>query len=193
MLASVTTRVKEGCILHSTNRTFQLVLSAMLITLVFVATLFLNIKLPIAANGGLVHLGSAMLFVIAILFGPKYGFIAGAFGMGLFDLVAGWTLWAPFTFITRGLQGYIVGKIAWGNGRSGQSTSWNVTAILVSIPFMLAGYYVCERVLYNSWVIPFASIPGNLVQNSVGLAIAVPVAIVLKRVTVLMHSNSKLG
>ena len=166
------------------NRTFNLVLSAMLITLVFVSTLFLNIKLPIAANGGLVHLGSAMLFVIAILFGPKKGAIAGAFGMGLFDLVSGWTLWAPFTFLTRGLQGYIIGKIAWSKGRQGQSTALNITAILVSLPFMLAGYYICERVLYNSWIIPFASIPGNLVQNGVGLVIAIPVAIALKKLAI---------
>ena len=98
---------------YSRARTFDLILTSMLIALVFVATLLLNIKLPITANGGLVHLGTAMLFIVSILFGPKKGAIAGAVGMGLFDLVSGWTLWAPFTFLTRGLQGYIVGKIAW--------------------------------------------------------------------------------
>lgn len=164
------------------SSTIDLVLSAMFITLVFVSTLFLNIKLPIAANGGLVHLGSSMLFIIAILFGPKKGAIAGAFGMGLFDLVSGWTLWAPFTFITRGLQGYIIGKIAWSNGRQGQSTTANIIAIIVSLPFMLGGYYICETVLYSSWIIPFASIPGNLVQNGVGLIVAIPVVIALKKV-----------
>lgn len=179
--------------MQSSNRTFQVVLAAMCITLVFVATLFLNIKLPIAANGGLVHLGSAMLFIIAILFGPKMGFLAGAFGMGLFDLVAGWTLWAPFTFLTRGLQGYIIGKIAWSGTRNGKSTRWNILAVLSSIPFMLAGYYICERVLYNSWIIPFASMPGNLVQNGVGLAIAIPVANVLKRIAIFGQSNSNLS
>lgn len=173
--------MEEGNVMQANNRTFQIVLAAMCVTLVFVATLFLNIKLPIAANGGLVHLGSAMLFIVAILFGPKIGFIAGAFGMGLFDLVAGWTLWAPFTFFTRGLQGYIIGKIAWKH--NGQSTGWNIAAILISLPFMLLGYYICELVLYNSWIIPFASIPGNLVQNGVGLLVAIPVAIALKRLT----------
>lgn len=163
------------------NKTMQLVQYAMLITLVFLATLLLNIKLPIAANGGLVHLGSAMLFIIALLFGPKHGAIAGAFGMGLFDLVSGWTLWAPFTFITRGAQAYIIGYIAWSGGRKGQSSGINIAAIVVSIPVMLLGYYICERVLYDSWIIPFASIPGNLVQNSVGLFVAIPAAIALRK------------
>jgi len=82
---------------YSNARTFNLILTSMLIALVFVATLLLNIKLPITANGGLVHLGTAMLFIVSILFGPKKGAIAGAIGMGLFDLISGWTLWAPFT------------------------------------------------------------------------------------------------
>ncbi|MEK3977242.1 MULTISPECIES: ECF transporter S component [unclassified Psychrobacillus] len=170
---------------YSKTNTFDLILSAMLIALVFVATLTLNIKLPIAANGGLVHLGTAMLFIASILFGPKKGALAGAIGMGLFDLISGWTLWAPFTVVARGLQGYIVGKIAWSLGRKGNSITFNLLAIFTSIPVMLGVYYICERVLFGSWVIPLASIPGNIVQNVVGILVAIPVCILLKKVSVL--------
>lgn len=168
----------------SSSRTeiFDLILSAMLIALVFVATVFLNIKLPITANGGLVHLGTAMLFISSILFGPKKGAIAGAIGMGLFDLISGWTLWAPFTIVARGLQGYVVGKIAWSKGRNGTSITFNIIAAIVSAPFMLAVYYVCEGILYSNWIAPVASIPGNIVQNVVGIIVAIPVCVVLKKV-----------
>lgn len=166
------------------TRTFNLILTAMLISLVFVSTLVLNIKLPIAANGGLVHLGTAMLFIASILFGPKKGALAGAIGMGLFDLVSGWTLWAPFTVVARGLQGYLVGKIAWSFGRKGSSIGFNLLATISSIPFMLGIYYICERVLYGSWIIPLASIPGNIVQNVVGIIIAIPVSALLRKVPV---------
>lgn len=169
---------------RSRTQTFDLILTAMLIALVFVATFFLNIRLPIAANGGLVHLGTAMLFIASILFGPKKGAMAGAIGMGLFDLVSGWTLWAPFTFVVRGLQGYIVGKIAWSNGRNGTSVAFNLLGTILSVPVMLAGYYVCEGVLYGSWIAPLASIPGNLTQIVVGICIAIPVSVVLKKVSV---------
>ncbi len=167
---------------NSNARTFNLILTSMSIALVFVATLLLNIKLPITANGGLVHLGTAMLFIISILFGPKKGAIAGAFGMGLFDLVAGWTAWAPITFLTRGLQGYIVGKIAWSNGRNGGSKVFNLIAAIVSIPLMLGGYYIGESIIFSSWIIPAASIPGNIVQNVVGILVAIPVIIALKKI-----------
>lgn len=167
----------------SRTKTFNLILTSMLIALVFVATLLLNIKLPITANGGLVHLGTAMLFIASILFGPKKAAIAGAVGMGLFDLVAGWTLWAPFTIVARGLQGYIVGKIAWSNGRNGSSIAFNILATISSIPVMLAVYYLCEGILYNNWIAPMASIPGNIVQNVVGILVAIPVAIALKKIS----------
>ncbi|ARJ39001.1 ECF transporter S component [Sporosarcina sp. P21c] len=164
------------------TKTFDLILTSMLASLVFVATLLLNIKLPLG-NGGLIHLGTAMLFIVSILFGPKKGMIAGAVGMGLFDLVSGWALWAPITILTRGLQGYIVGKIAWSNGRKGTSFKFNLLAMLASIPFTIAGYYIGESILYNSLIIPLASIPGDLVQCAVGIAIAVPVCAMLKKVS----------
>ena len=39
------------------------------IALVFLATAFINIRLPIAANGGLIHLGNVPLFLAAAIFG----------------------------------------------------------------------------------------------------------------------------
>lgn len=166
----------------SSKSTFNLVLTSMAIALVFVATLLLNIRLPIAANGGLVHLGTAMLFIIAMLFGPKKAAIAGALGMGLFDLVSGWTAWAPISFIARGLQGFIVGYIAWSAGRMGGSKTFNIIAAIASVPVMLAVYYIGEAIIFSSFIIPAASIPGNLVQNGVGLLVAIPAVIALKKV-----------
>lgn len=164
------------------TNTFDIVLSALLIGLVFSATAFLNIKLPIAASGGLVHLGTAMLFIAAIMFGPKKGALAGAAGMGLFDVMGGWLVWAPITIVARFVQGWIVGSISHANGRDGKSTRWNVVAMAASIPVMMAIYYVGEAFLYSNWIAPLASMPGDLLQNVIGLAIAIPVCRVLKKV-----------
>lgn len=85
--------------------TRELVIDAMLIALTYIFTAFVNLRLPIAANGGLIHLGNVPLFLAAIIFGRRTGTLAGAFGMGLFDLLSGWYLWAPFTFRHRRLHG----------------------------------------------------------------------------------------
>ena len=166
----------------TSQKTLDLIMTSMLVALVFLSTFFLNIKLPISVNGGLVHLGTAMLFIASILFGPKKGALAGAIGMGLFDIVGGWLLWAPITIVARGLQGFIVGKIAWSNGRKGSSLALNVIATIVSIPFMIAVYYFGEVILYGNWIVPLTSIPGDLLQNALGMIIALPVCVALKKV-----------
>ena len=147
------------------------------IALTLVATAFINIRLPIAANGGLVHLGNVPLFLAAIIFGKKTGAFAGAFGMGLFDLLSGWTLWAPFTFVIVGLMGFAVGKIT--ENRIG--FRWNVLAIAVACVIKIVGYYIAEGIIYGNWVAPALSIPGNLVQIGVAAVIVLPIVEIVRK------------
>ena len=46
-----------------------LTITAVFVALTYIFTAFINVKLPIAANGGLIHLGNVPLFIGAILFG----------------------------------------------------------------------------------------------------------------------------
>ena len=165
----------------SKTSTRDLVETALLIALVFVATRFINIRLPISSNGGLVHLGNTMLFISAIVFGKKKGAIAGAFGMGLFDLLSEWAILTPFTFVVRGVMGYIIGKIAWSNGKKGNNTIINIVGIIISGVWMIFGYYVTEVILYGNYITPLGSVLGNITQIIVGIVIGVPIAKILKR------------
>ncbi|CEP80816.1 ECF transporter S component [Paraclostridium sordellii] len=162
-------------------RTRDLVETSLLIALVFIATRFINIRLPITSNGGLVHLGNTMLFISAIVFGKKKGAFAGAFGMGLFDLLSEWVIWAPFTFIIRGIMGYIIGIIAWSNRKKGNDIFTNIIAIIVSGVWMIFGYFVTEMILYGNQIQALASIPGNITQIIIGIVIGVPIAKILKK------------
>ena len=89
----------------------SLAITAICLVLVYVFTAVVNIRLPFAPNGGLIHLGNVPLFVAAILFGKRTGMIAGGIGMALFDLLSGWTLWAPFTLVIVGCMGFVVGAV----------------------------------------------------------------------------------
>lgn len=171
----------ETVIKNEKFTTRDLVETSLLIALVFIATKFINIRLPISINGGLVHLGNTMLFISAIVFGKKKGAISGAFGMALFDLVSGWTMWAPFTFIIRGIMGYIIGHIAWSNGKCGNNTATNIFAVIISGIWMLIGYYITEVILYGNLVAPLTSIPGNITQVVIGLIIGLPIAKIIKK------------
>jgi len=164
------------------NKTKDMVTSALLITLVLVATKFINIRLPISINGGLIHLGNVALFISAIVFGKKKGSIAGAFGMGLFDIISGWALWAPFTFIIRGVMGYIIGAISNASNRNGNSIIWNIIAILAGGVWMILGYYLTEVILYGNWISPITSIPGNITQLILGAILGLPLTKILIKI-----------
>lgn len=163
------------------NKTKDLTISGLLIALVFIATKFINLRLPISLNGGLIHLGNTMLFMAAIVFGKRKGALAGSIGMALFDLVSGWATWAPFTFVVRGIMGYIIGSISHRGGRNGKNLLWNIAAILAGGIWMLSGYYITEVFLYGNWISPVTSIPGNVVQIIAGAVLGLPVSAAIKK------------
>lgn len=151
------TRSLDGKTLSSVQ---FLVFTAVFIALTYVFTAFINIRLPIAAAGGLIHLGNVPLFICAILFGKKSGALAGGIGMGLFDLLSGWTAWAPFTLVIAGLMGYTVGAVTEKHKGLGR----DALAIAAACVIKVVGYYIAEIILYGNWLTPVASIPGNLIQ-----------------------------
>lgn len=160
--------------------TKTMALAAIFTALTYVFTAFINVRLPITANGGLIHLGNIPLFIGAIVFGSSVGAIAGGIGMGLFDLLSGWTIWAPFTLIIVSLMGYTVGKIA-GHKNSMRR---NIIAIIVAGIIKVVGYYVAEVILYGSFAAPLTSIPGNILQISVAAVIVIPIAPLLKKAAI---------
>lgn len=159
------------------HRTKFITLAGMSIALVYVFTAFINVKLPIAAQGGLIHLGNVPLFIFAFLYGRKIGAISGALGMGLFDLLSGWTMWAPFTFIIVGTMGYLIGSIA----EKHQSMGWSSLALVLACLLKISGYYIAEGIIYGNWLAPLSSIPGNLCQIGIASIIALPIVSILRR------------
>src|SRR6056297_2195395 len=96
------------------------------------------------------NLGEVSIYIIALVFGSRAGGIAGGIGSALMDIFLGFALWAPFTFIIKALEGFIVGKLA----KEGDLKS-NIFAIIVGGNIMVAGYAITKGFLI-SWpaVIP---------------------------------------
>jgi uncharacterized membrane protein len=152
---------------RTTTNVRELCTTAICIVLVYVFTAVVNIRLPIAAAGGLIHLGNVPLFVAAILFGKRTGMLAGGIGMGLFDLLSGWTAWAPFTLVIVGCMGFVVGRVT----EKKKSFPFYILAIVLACAIKIGGYYVAEGFIYGNWIAPVASIPGNLIQIGVAAVI----------------------
>ena len=115
------------------------------------------------------------LTITALFIALTYVFtaLAGGIGMGLFDLLSGWTAWAPFTFVIVAIMGYVVGAIT----EKHHGLGFDALAIVAACVIKVVGYYIAEGIIYGNWIAPFTSIPGNLVQ--IGVA-AVVVLIVIE-------------
>jgi len=165
---------------RETTKTKTLVINALFIAFTLAATMFINLRLPIMGNGGLIHLGNVPLFIAVFVFGKRTGAIAGAFGMGLFDLISGWTAWAPFTFVIVGAMGYVAGLIS--EKVPGKKMLVYTLAVAAALIIKIVGYYFVEVILYSNWIQPFGSIPGNVLQVVVAGIIVVPLAGRLRKI-----------
>ena len=161
------------------SKTAEIVICGLFIALTFVATMFINIRLPIIGNGGLIHLGNVPLFLAAVLFGRRTGAISGGIGMALFDLFSGWTAWAPFTLVIVGAMGWTAGLI-YEKMNTKPAVKYTI-AVVAACLIKITGYYFAEVILYHNWIVPFGSIPGNIIQVLIAGIIVLPIAQRLKK------------
>ena len=91
-----------------TNDRLKLMIQyAIMIALTTVSTMLISIPTP--GTKGFFNLGDIMVLLAAFLLGRKGGFIAGGIGSALADTLLGYTHWAPFTLIIKGIEGYLAG------------------------------------------------------------------------------------
>lgn len=158
------------------KKTLNIVLTGLFAAIIYILT-YINIPFPLSLNdGGLIHLGGAALLVAAYILMPPQAALAGAIGMGLFDLLSPYTVWAPFTFVIRLVQGYVVAKILLKSGVK--------NVVFAAIAFTLigmVGYYAAEAIIYSNIVAPMASIPGELFDSAVAIIVGIPIASILKK------------
>jgi len=162
-------------------KTKDLVLAALFIALVYLATAFLRIPSPDVTGAGQVHTGTAVVFVISVAFGPKMGAIS-SLGMVLFNLTFGLVPWAPINLISRPIMAFIFGGIAHFAGARGKRISLNVIAAIVGGAWMVATMYVGQVIMFSvPWVVPAAFIPNNVAQIVLALAIGLPMVRLVQR------------
>ncbi len=139
-------------------------------SIVLVSTMFL--KLPTAT--GYIHLGDGVIYATSLVLGTFPGAISGALGSGLADILGGYPAWAPWTFVIKGVAGYIVGKFGYKKPRKTQIMSMAIASV-----WIVAGYAVGTAFLYSPKAI-WGEILGNIVQTGSGVIVGVILAPVLE-------------
>jgi uncharacterized membrane protein len=167
-------------VVELTRGTRRLVLQALFIALVTVATL--SIRIPMVATQGYLNIGDTMIFVGAVLLGPQIGFVAGAFGSALADLLGGYAGWAPWTFVIKGIEGLLAGLLV--HRIYSQKHTINAAAVLglaAAAAWMIFGYYLASGIIYG-FKPALAEIPMNAIQGGVSVVLAALLLTALRKV-----------
>jgi uncharacterized membrane protein len=168
--------------------TKELVLTALMIALVYLAGSI--IKVPTV--GGFVHIGDCMVFLSVVVLGKKKGAVASAFGMLLVDVLGGYYMWAPFTFVIKGIMAYIAGAIIekiGGKDAFGSFKKEYIIGFIAGGIFMVIGYFIAGTILAGlltekiglaqGLVLAAKDIVGNIIQVVTGIVIAVPLSAIV--------------
>jgi len=150
----------------------------LLSALTFVAAWAIHIPY---GNGGVIHLGDSMIFLTAVVFGRKYAAVSGAIGMSMFDILSGFSVWAPYTLVIKAGMGLIAGSLANMGGSKGSSTVKNAVGMLLAGVWMIFGYYVAEAIITWNITQPVFGILGNIIQFGAGAAIAFVIIAAIKK------------
>ncbi|MDX9871248.1 MAG: ECF transporter S component [Clostridia bacterium] len=152
--------------------TKQLVAGGLMAALVVVGTMLIQIPTP---TKGYIHLGDSMVYLCGALLGPWVGGLAAAVGSLLADLFSGYGIYAPATFVIKGLDALIVGLVF--SRFASRETSLVKKGLGFTVAFILggmimaAGYLAYETFLYGFGV-AVLGVPGNILQAAGGGIIA---------------------
>lgn len=149
------------------TKTQKIVIAAMLAALTCIATMIIKIPSPLK---GYLNLGDCVVLLSGWLLSPLYGFLAAGLGSGLADLISGYGVYVPATFIIKG----VMAIAAYFGFRFLQNKVTNISARIVSgivaELIMVFGYYVFEGFLYGFGA-SLVNISANAVQGVAGLII----------------------
>jgi uncharacterized membrane protein len=135
------------------------------------AVLTAIIEIPVPATQGYINLGDVGVLLAGLLLGP-FGGLAGGLGSALADVALGYYLYAPITFVVKGLEGTIVGLIMWTFKPFNRFEVRIVVAVLLGSCVMVFGYFTAEAVLFGP-AAALVEVPGNIFQVVFGSIVAV--------------------
>ena len=127
----------------------NLVYSALFAALCCVATYALTIPLPY----GYFNLGDVFVLLAGWCLGPIYGVAAAAVGSALADLLSGYALYAPVTFVIKGVVAWLACELYNALKKPFKTHRFSfiarIIAAIVGELFMVFGYFVYECILYG--------------------------------------------
>lgn len=138
----------------------MLAIGGLLAAVIFLLTAFARVPIP----AGYLNLGDAGVFLAAMLLPADIAALCAGVGSALADLIGGFALYAPVTFVVKGGTA-LVFALLWRR-LHGKLRYLAFLAVLI-VPL---GYFIYE--LFIAGAFAWADLPLNLLQSVVGAMLA---------------------
>ncbi len=156
------------------NKTRQLVITALMISLIVLGTLLFRVPIPMTQ--GYIHLGDTMICLGVMLLGKRNAAAAAGIGSAMADLLGGFSYWAPWSLVIKFAMaftaGFIIEKRTISRSDTEDKTLLYITALTAGGLVMCAGYLIAERLMYGNWAAAFIALPWNFGQFTAGIVLS---------------------
>lgn len=168
------------------NKTKHIAYISLFTALVAVATIV--IVIPIPGTQGFINFGDIIILTVALAYGGIPALIAGGIGSALADIILSYPVWAPFSLIIKGLEGYVAYLMYTRLFKCSLKHSSNskklhlqgALSLSAGALFMVIGYYFASVVVIGTFSGALASIPSNLIQGFASAVVAYILVFVVK-------------
>ncbi len=140
--------------------TRKIVLISLLSALCYII-LYIKIPIPAPVGNPFLHFGNMFVLLFSLLFGGAIGGIAGSVGMGLYDLLNGYHLYAPKTIILKFLMG-ITCSIVYAIATRTLKDKINTIMLSLGVLFVVIGCVVHVAYIATDGVIYVGSVDKTL-------------------------------
>ena len=149
------------------NNTKTVVLSALFCALICAATIIIKIPTPLK---GYINLGDGAVLLAAWILPPGFAFLAAGIGSALADIFSGYIIYAPITFLVKGIMTILVYLVFKAIKKRGLFC--RVLSAVIAEIFMVLGYFIFEGFMYG-FLPSLANIPANALQGIGGVLLSI--------------------
>lgn len=159
------------------SRIKKVILAAMLASLTCVVTMIIAIPTPFR---GYINPGDALVLLTGWVLPSGYAFLAAGIGSAMADVFASYIVYAPATFIIKGLMALVTHVLfLLINRKTGRGTARIISGAVAEM-LMILCYYLFEGILYG-FIPAAANITANAVQAVAGLILGTILAALIEK------------
>ena len=162
------------------KKTKKTVMAALMAALICVATFVVRIPTPLH---GYVNLGDCLVLFAASILSPWYAALAAGLGSALADLISGYVIYAPATFVIKAFMALLFCLFIRGLKFKGARIFIYALGALLAEILMVLGYLIFEACLYG-FAAAIINIPANCIQGAAGVIIGTALIKIFERVKI---------